>query len=162
MEGVVVFAFGVPATLRSNRTLAAIAEREAKSFRAPVFTQLDIQLEDKSVPVTYCQEIPGEPPPTLRIAREAIRWAIDNKISVLHVAAARPHIWRAVRDLVYARRKAGADILIVFCKGVLDRPSGGWFMPESTHPRVRSAWKWYSRDLILRLMPMFIYKKVAG
>jgi hypothetical protein len=72
--GIVAFAFGVPNTILSNRRIAKIASEKAKELKTPVYTQLDVRIEPE-IEVEYTDEKPGNPPPTLRIARGAIRWA---------------------------------------------------------------------------------------
>jgi hypothetical protein len=160
--GIVVFSFGVPYDILSNLRIAVFARLEAEWFNAGIYTQKDIQIEKREpeIPVTYTKEEPGNPPPSLRIARGAIQWAKDLGLSKILVIAAKPHIWRCARDLKYAAKEAGISIEIEKFKPILQFKC--WFDSESTQERVHSARNWWPREIILRLMPMFIYKRIAG
>lgn len=160
-SGIVAFAFGVPAGIRANRQIALIAERKALELYAPIYTQRDVAI-DSSLPIEYIQEEPGKPPPTLRIARGAVAWAKKRGIEELWIACARPHFWRCKRDLKYAIQEAGANMVVLVCPGVWSYPEEEWYSPDSTQPRVRSKKAWRSRERILELLPMFIYKLVAS
>lgn len=158
-KGVVAFAFGVPYTTQANRQIRDIAARGS----APIFTQQDIQFPDIwNMDVTYCEEKVGEPPPTLRIAREAVRWAIKMGIDQITVVAAQPHLSRAMRDMKMAVREWGANILVVKSREVGLYHEDSWYSPESTQARARSARAFLPREYILRLMPRWLYKKLAS
>jgi hypothetical protein len=159
--GVVAFAFGVPHNIQSNLWIAQIASRKARELRAPVYTQADVCVE-LGIRVEYSPEEPGNPPPTLRIARGAVAWAQQNKLTTLWVSAAKPHLWRCVRDLKYAIREARAQIVVRICEKIDKYPESGWYCSDSTQPRVRSRKKWRRRERIFEWMPMFLYKRVAS
>lgn len=158
--GIVAFAFGVPGTIRSNQRIAQIASRKARDLDAPVYTQLDVPIEP-GVEVTYTDEEPGNPPPTLRMARGAVWWAKQREFRELWIVAAKPHLWRAIRDVEEALREAGAAIEVRACEKIEEYPGNLWFCPESTQKRVRSRKAWFMREMIPMLMPFFIYKRVA-
>lgn len=172
LVGIVAFAFGVPHFTLSNKCIAEIAMRKALSqgewsqgdvvTPAPIYTQQDIQLPRFLGKRYRVKEKEGNPPPTLRIARGAVKWAKQRGIRRLWVVAARPHLWRCVRDLEYAVCEANAQIEVFACKEIMQAPESKWFDPDSTQKRVHSFWKWWPREIILRLMPMAIYKRVAG
>lgn len=70
-RGVVAFGFGVPSTIRSNQLIAELALERSREAEAPIFTQADVQFPSGTHnSVTYVKEVSGEPPPTLRIARQ--------------------------------------------------------------------------------------------
>ncbi|MBI2024599.1 MAG: hypothetical protein HYT03_00710 [Candidatus Harrisonbacteria bacterium] len=161
IPGIVAFAFGAPWTIRSNRRIAEIVAKKAQELNAPVYTQLDIHVE-QSIQVEYTQEDPGNPPPTLRIARGTVRWAERHGLTELWVVAAKPHLWRALRDVQQAVREAGAGIEIHACKEIEQYPEDSWFCSDSTQDRVRSRKAWRKRELILSLMPFCVYKCVAS
>lgn len=158
--GVVAFAFGVPETILSNRRIAEIVSKKARELNAPVYTQLDVRVEP-GVEVTYTDESPGNPPPTLRIARGAVRWAKQQGFTELWVIAAKPHLWRTLRDTERAVREAGAQIGISVCGEIEHYPEDSWFCPNSTQERTRSRKAWGRREKVLKLMPFFIYKHIA-
>lgn len=160
--GVVAFGFGVPHNIRSNRWIAKIASLKARELRAPVYTQSDVCDVESGIRVEYTPEEPGNPPPTLRIARGAVAWAHQNKLTTLWVSAAKPHLWRCVRDLKYAIRETKAQIVVRICKEIEQYPENEWYCSDSIQPRVRSRKEWRKRECIFEWMPMFLYKRVAS
>lgn len=160
ITGVVVFAFGTPATISSNERLARIASDRARRLVAPVYTQRDI-LVGAEQRVQYIEE-EGSPPPTLRIARGAVQWAIERGINHLLIIAARPHLRRVLRDVRKAVREARVEIEVYSCSEIENSKESSWFCPDSKQPRVRSAINWYPREVILRWMPFFLYKLLAS
>lgn len=160
--GIVAFAFGAPHNIQSNRWIAEIASLKAREVRAPVYTQSDVCDVESGIRVEYTPEEPGSPPPTLRIARGAVAWAQQNQLTTLWVSAAKPHLWRCVRDLKYAICETKAQIVVRICKEIDKYPERGWYCSDSTQPRVRSRKEWTRRECILEWMPMFLYKRVAS
>jgi hypothetical protein len=160
-HAVVAFAFGAPADLPSNKAIRELAEGQARELNCPVFTQLDVQVSP-DIETARASETPGEPPPTLRIAREAVDWAIRGKIERLWVAAATPHRLRCLRDLNEAARERNVRICVIPIESPrhLDR-NGVWFNPRSTQIRTRSESAWWSRERLLLRLPFWIYKRVA-
>ena len=159
--GIVAFAFGVPDTIRSNRRIAEIASKKAKELKAPVYTQLDVRIES-GIEVEYTDEKPGKPPPTLRIARGAVRWAKRLGLKELWVSAAEPHLWRCLGDLKEAVHETGMQIEIRAFKEIEEYPEDEWFCHDSTQRRTRSREAWDKRERILRSMPFFLYKRVTS
>ena len=159
--GVVAFAFGIPETILANQHIAEIASKKARELNGSIYTQLDIRVED-GIPVEHTEEEPGSPPPTLRIARGAVQWAKRHELTELWVVAAKPHLWRALRDVQQAVREAGARIEVRVCKEIEQYPEDSWFCPDSTQDRVSSRKDWNRRERILRFMPFFVYKRVAS
>lgn len=159
--GIVAFAFGTPATIFSNRRLAEIATGWAKELEAPVYTQRDISLGG-DVEFEYAEET-FEPPPTLRMAREAVHWAVTRGIGELYVVAATPHRDRCLRDLRVAADEAGVEIGIFGCLPTPEEyVEDAWFCLDSADPSTRSARAWWRRERVVRLMPLSLYKRVAS
>lgn len=162
-RGVVAFALGVPSTIKSNRHIARIAARKAIAMDlAPIYTQSDVNVRGLSVVVFYVPEELGHPPPTFRIARGAVQMAKDHGIVELWVAAAKPHLWRCLRDMKVAVREAGGGIVIRACEEIEQVPEDEWFCSDSTQERTQSREAWEKRERIVRLMPFCIYKRVAS
>jgi len=159
--GIVAFAFGVPETILANRRIAEIASKKAQELNAPMYTQLDVRVEP-GIQVEYTEEEPGNPPPTLRIARGAVQWAKSRRLTELWVVAAKPHLWRALRDVQQAVREDGMRIEVRVCKEVEQYSEESWFCPDSTQERVQSREAWDKRERVLKLMPFFVYKRVAS
>jgi hypothetical protein len=158
--GIVAFAFGVPDTIRSNRRIAEIASQKAQELKAPVYTQLDVRIEP-GIEVEYIDQKLNNPPQTLRIARGAIRWAKRLELRELWVSAAKPHLWRCLRDLEQVVREAGIQIEIRVFKEIEQCPEYKWFCSDSAQEWTRSRKAWNKRERILKLMPFFFYKLVA-
>ena len=153
-----VFAFGVPETTVPNMALAQYATTKAKANEASVYTQADIVLLDENIEVARVEESPDNPPPTLRIARGAAENARELGVDEIHVLAAKPHLWRALRDQRKAVEELGLDIEVK----PVHIPDVGWYDKDSIQKRVRSRLAWWPRELILRFMPFALYKRVAG
>ena len=158
--GIVAFAFGVPETMRSNQQIAQIASEKAWQISAPVYTQLDVFI-GPGIETEHTDEEPGHPPPTLRIARGAAQWAADRGLKELWIVAAKPHLWRALRDVKAAIRETGNNIEVRACPEIEQYPLDSWFCSESTQSRVRSRATWERRERMLRFIPFFIYKLIA-
>ncbi len=159
--GIVAFAFGTPGTIQSNRRIAEIASKKARELKCRVFTQLDIIIES-GIEVTYINQEPNNPPPTLRIARRAVQWAVIHGLTDLWIIAAKPHVWRATRDIEQTVYERGIWIKIHVSREIEQYPEESWFCSDSTQERARSRKAWNKRERILKLMPFFIYKRVAN
>lgn len=169
-SAVVAFGFGVPYSIASNIIIARIASEKARALGEPgkpvaVFTQQDVQLPS-DIPVFYTQETPGDPPPTLRIVRELVIWMLWNGVNEIWIVAAEPHLWRCVRDLERVLRATKAfDVQINFgvCKEIYKEPKGVWYCSDSTQKRTVSKWEWFWKyDIVLQVMPWWIYKRIAS
>lgn len=160
-SGVVAFAFGSPYTIRSNQFIAQVASAKARKLEALVFTQRDVQL-GSDINFEWTEEVPGKPPTILRMARETVRWANRKGLKEIWIACAQPLLWRCRRDMAYAIREARAGIILHVCEEVMQLPEWKWFCLESTQPRTNSRRAWRSRERILEILPMFIYKRVAS
>ena len=159
---VVAFAFGVPNTLRSNRRIADIASKTAKSLGAAVYTQRDVIPIEPGIAIELTDEDYPKRVPTLRIARGAVKWAAKRGCDELWVCAARPHVARCLRDLRYAVREANADIALKLCEGIGQHPIDFWFCRESAQLDTRIRMIWRVRDAILTNMPMQFYVRIAS
>ncbi len=159
--GIVAFAFGAPSAIASNEQIAKIASQEAKNNEADIYTQSDIIIKHHvNTEIEYTTEEAGNPPPTLRIARGAIQWSQKKGLLKIIVVAAKPHLWRAIRDLREAAKEKGIQLDII--PSALIKPTTVWFCQNSLQPRTRSKWLWWRREVLLKIMPFFIYKKVAS
>ena len=162
-KGIVAFAFGRPQTLPSNKLIAKIAMQQSWEHAAPIFTQLDVPIHNEILDVEYAFEnIGGHPPSTLKIAQEAIAWASRRSITDIVVVAAKPHMWRCLRDLKEESYiQSEARIRIVPFVNWAQYQLSDWFCEESTQPWTTSWTKWSRRDFVLRMMPFWLYKRVT-
>lgn len=159
--GIVAFAFGTPCTILANKRIAEIAAKKSRELNAPVYTQLDVCIE-AGIRTTYTQEDPGNPPPTLPIAQGAIRWANQQGVKELWIVAAKPHLWRALRDTRQAIREAKAQIGVHVCTEIEQYPEDSWFCPDSGQTITQSRKSWERRDRAIKLMPFFLYRMVSA
>lgn len=161
---VAAFAFGAPHTVKSNRWIAEFSLRESRRRnQAPIFTQTDIQFPEQiEVEVKYLSEEPGNPPPTLRIARWVTREAVRRGARRIVVVAAKPHLRRCIRDMEMAIREAGTRIQVVGSEEIQFIQEDDWFDPNGTQPRAASKKTWSRRERIVMLLPFFVYKCVAS
>lgn len=162
IRGIVAFAFGAPCTIRSNWHIARIASNKVRELVAPCYTQRDVNI----APIISFRilEESGNPPPTLRIARGAVRWAKHpkNRIEEIWVVAAKPHLWRCMRDMRMAVQEAGGGIIVLACGEIEQVSEDEWFCSDSTQERTQSREAWEKRERVLKLMPLFIYKRIAS
>jgi hypothetical protein len=158
--GIIAFAFGMPWAIPPNKTIAEIASKRARELHAPIYTQGDIHI-DNGIEVEYINQDIDNPPPTLCIARGAVQWAKQRGFNYLLIVAAKPHLWRVVRDVKKAIREAGAKIEVQTDLEIEDYPENNWFCPTSRQERTRSKVEWNKRERILKLLPFCIYKIVA-
>ena len=161
---VCAFAFGQPSSTRVNLYLASVAEKVAHDKTAPVYTQADIAIPpngDCSFEVFYFLEEEGNPPPTLRLARWVAAQAQERGVERIIVIAAAPHLFRAWRDVYRACKERRLAIFIEVPAELEDNPRD-WFSPESSQERVHSWWKWWRREILLRMMPFWLYSRVAS
>lgn len=92
---IVAFGFGEP----SIPKIAQIATKKALELNAPIYTQKDVIIEEEGIIVQYAPQKADKPPPTWRIAKGAVKMARMYGNTDLWIVAAKPHIWRARRDL---------------------------------------------------------------
>jgi hypothetical protein len=158
--GVVAFAFGVPTTIRSNQLIAVIACQKAEEIQGPLFTQRDVPIPT-NFDVEYVAENPASPPPTLRIARGAAKWAIRRQLKELWISAAEPHVWRCFRDLERALLEQHANIRVCVCTDIRQYPESDWYCTDSEQVRTRTKKSWVGREGFLQILPFFIYRLIA-
>ena len=157
-EGIIVFAFGQPSTISSNLQLAHSAMHMTNTEIKNIFTQRDIVTISYSIriKIEYVEEH-EKPPSTLFIAEKSLEWAKKLGLKKVYVVAASPHEWRCLRDVkkVYS----GTKIRVVLHK--MPQKRSFWYNRDSTQARTRSWLLWWPREILLRLLPFFIYKRVA-
>ena len=160
----VAFAFGVPSNTEANQRIAKIALGIDIPSYPGIYTQRDINIDAikelcnrDRMQVTYTPERPGYPPPTLRLARGAVNWAIANSVTTLYIACAYPYLWRCRRDLNIAIKEKGANIKVKLCFGTqLSYKASNWFNTRD------EKYFCYIHEAILRIMPVWLYKKIAS
>lgn len=158
-KGIIVFAFGQPSTISANKHLADFSRSLALSLGIKyVFTQRDIGI-DSIINFFIVERVEEDekPPSTLFIAQKSLAWAKSHNLEGVVVFAAPQHRWRCLRDIkkVYF----GSNIRIIVPKVPNDHSF--WYNRDSTQARTRSWLLWWPREILLRLLPFFIYKRVA-
>lgn len=168
-QGLVVFAFGSPGTIGSNKLLREemfwLLRTDYDSEIKKVYTQTALGITtpmfNNAEVVTIPQPDEHQHPPTLRIAKWAVDTAVSDDLDQLLILAAEPHLPRCIRDTKYAA-KASSDITVNYWGHVGLHPSDKWFCQDSDQPRTRTWFNWWSREVILMSMPLWLYAKVAG
>lgn len=150
----------MPDNIRSNIRIGRIASEKACQSNAPVFTQLDVSVE-KGILVKHIDEDPQNPPSTLRIATEALRWAKEREFEELWIAAAKPHLPRILRDIKKMSRKLRFTIKISLCEGIEAHPEDSWFCLNSRQEHTRSKEAWEKRESVLMRLPFFLYRWIV-
>lgn len=158
--GIIAFAFGQPWGIPANYEIAQVTKGLSEMYSAPIYTQKDILFNILPEDVEYIKE-DDNPPPTLRIARGAVQWAKRRGITILLIVAAEPHRWRAIRDVRAAISERGLGITYFSHRGWREEMKDLWFSSISSQKRTRSWWNWWSREIIVRLMPFWLYKIIA-
>ncbi|MGE4554981.1 MAG: hypothetical protein AB7D02_02550 [Candidatus Paceibacterota bacterium] len=159
--GIIIFPFGSPSTIPPNRVLGEIGLKKAQELKkALVYTHHDISIsKGGEVDVEYFEEKSNKPSTTLQMAREAVKWAKDHHLTELLVIAAKPHLWRVLRDLSLVIKESEIKIELRTLPEIEEYPEDFWFCSESTQKRTRSKIAWKTREKILRLIPKILYKK---
>ena len=157
---VFVFAFGTKEH-QASQWLATEAQAFARAQCFGIDTQPDITINPNFGDVWYIPEEPNAPSPTLRMARAFVQRAKKNSIRYAFVFSAQPHQWRVMRDLRKANKELGNPIQQFVIPTVL-KNKGDWFDPKSQQIHTRSKWNWHKREVLLWLMPFFIYKRIAS
>lgn len=160
------FAFATPASAFVNQVLRhrVVDIYNEQAGEVNIFTHCD--LGDLLPPIVrmrmqMTREEEGKPSTTLRMAREAVAFARKYRMTEIRVVAAKPHMWRCLRDIAKAMEEAKINLPII--REDFERMSWfAWFHKSSTQPRTRSPWAWLQRDVLLWLMPWKMYKRIAS
>lgn len=166
-DGVVVFAFGDFARdfardqyKNTNWHMARRAEFLAKKFKIRIVTPKDIPVDITRFKVLFAEDAGKKKYiSTLDVAKEAVKLAKKMGWRKIKVVAAPPHEWRCRRDLrrLGLKEVEGDD----YFRSTREFPPGFWFSKKSTQWWTRSLGLWWLREIPLRLMPWWLYKKIA-
>lgn len=160
---ILAFAFGAPRSTLANRQIAIRAILLANGLRAEVITQDDVPINGMGIsiqmPCSMVKHPGGKFLSTLGIIHYGIeefcrRHNLNNKDEVeIHVVAVPSHMKRCVRDI---KKEGFKNIRTSPFKSF---PRDSWFTKESTQWWTRSWWLWWLREIPLRLLPWWLYKK---
>ena len=156
----VIVAFGFSKKGAANRAIARAAIASVAFYGVPVFTQDDVlhEMELRVVRVQSANEERGYLS-TLGICKQFKYFADRNwNHAKIRVIAAPMHQWWCERDL----KRLGFEIFEPPTKTRVTEPQiGGWYNPSDPQIWVRNRWIWWSRELILRALPWFIYQRIV-
>lgn len=165
---VLVFAFGAPKGIVSNKRLAMKAYLSSEILRAPIFTQRDVGVANKSN-VIFVEDLIGKSYiSSLDIIETFLKIARKKNWQRVWIIAAPQHQWRCLRDL--KRVLAGGNIKMeiipcsVACSVIFEKDwydEKNWYDKNSVQWWTRSPLKWWLREIPLRLMPWWLYKKIT-
>lgn len=159
---ILVFSFGSFGSkeTRGNCLLGSEASSMAREERAvAVITQKDIPnniSKDFLCPLVYVEDFMREDGwhSTLWVAKTAKLFCSLNRFPMKAVVIAAPmHLRRAVRDA----RKSGFDVVC----GRSPNSDNSWYEKKSELPWTRSWWRWWIREIPLRLLPWWLYKRLT-
>lgn len=164
-SAVVAFAFDSNPATPANGLIATIAlEKAAQIGSREIFAQPFVPIlrfaGAAAIKLEQTSEGRDNPLAIILVARQAIRWARLNQIQVLWISAAKPSMWRCRRDLMVAAREAGYVVEIKACEEAFTAEMG-WFFPQADQQRVRSWSRWALRELIIWLMPFWLYDRLS-
>ena len=146
---IVVFLFGLPMDSPRNLKLAERAASLSNNLGVPIF--------DESAFVESMGWHDGNGAPwissTLKFAKALAKEGANKRWKNALVIAAPCHVWRCVRDLRQFGLYAKADKFFIGAR-FYDKNSEHWW--------TRCASLWWIRELSLRLMPWWLYSRIAG
>ena len=157
----VIFSFGSKGT-RGSHCLGVSGLTKREDILA-VITQMDVpnlavNINNKRhgfCPFFYVEEFMRDDGwhSTLWVANAAKKFCEWNEFPLNAVVIAAPmHLKRAMRDT----RMAGFSV--VRGKSPLIKT---WYERESLLPWTRSWWRWWPREIMLRMLPWYFYKKLT-
>ncbi len=156
---IVAFAFGVFKEQDQhefpNWHIARQAEYFAKKFSIPIVTQKDVPVNTTRIEVLFVEK--EKCLSTLDVAKKVAELAEKRDWHRARVIAAPPHEWRCRRDLrrLGFKEVEGDDYFRFFYSSKV------WFSKKSIQPWTRSLIRWWLREIPLRLIPWWLYKKIT-
>ena len=148
---ILALAFGVGQQI--NHPLKMKVEQLANIKNLPVYTQQDLavslKLNSGIVLFIACQA--GDYLSSLAIIEQFAQAAKVRGWKAVKLVAASQHLWRCARDL----KKVLPEIYIDKIPVEVD------YLPD-IQPWVTSPLRWWMRELIIRLLPWRLYKKMCG
>lgn len=165
---ILAFSFGSPCWLKSNQVIAKKTVILAKILNADIFTMKDILINKEFAHyhhVEYAENIINNGVnkkylSTLGLIRCFARYAKGKVWEKVWVIAAPQHIGRCLRDLEKTLKKENLRIEILIGNDA-DYDEEFWYFKDSTQRCTRSPFIWWLREIPLRLLPWWLYKKIA-
>lgn len=162
---ILVFAFGSYENIRPNRLIADRATYLSLPGCADIFTQKDVPL-DRINPI-FAENITAKKDylSTLDVIKTFVNWITVSSIRgegggiSVYVVAAPQHQWRCCRDLKKVLKEHGLTMKMFI--DIDDKPEEDMYDKYSSQWWTRSWWQWWLHEIPLRLMPWWLYKKIA-
>jgi len=164
---ILAFAFGAPENIKPNRLIAHRVNYLSlpDKWGVDIFTQKDVPL-DQMNPI-FAENVTAKKGyfSTLNVVQAFVNWIIVSSIrgeewSECIIVAAPQHQWRCCRDLKKVSKERGLTMKMKIIiddelefKNMYDKYSHQWW--------TRSWWQWWLREIPLRLLPWWLYKKIA-
>ena len=149
---VVIFSFSSPVNTAGNLALSHDGSMHDAGCKA-VITQKDIANAKKYL---YVEDFANNPGWHSTLLVASIAEKICNNLGCPKnavVIAAPMHLWRATRDM----KRLGFKIF----DSLSPWAAVSWYEKESSLPWTRSWWRWWAREIPLRLLPWWLYKKLT-
>ena len=162
---ILAFSFGAPKNIRPNRLIAHRATYLSLSGNTDIFTQKDIPL-DQMNPI-FAENVSAKKDyfSTLDVVQSFVNWIIISSIrgekeiwKECIMVAAPQHQWRCCRDLKKTLKEHGLTMEIFVDDGLEFEDMYDKYSHQSW---TRSKWKWWLREIPLRLLPWWLYKKMC-
>jgi hypothetical protein len=156
--------FGFTQKGKANIYLAWTSLALARGYQIPIFTQKDVavHLRDRDDNVNvFVADQENEHISTLALVKIFEREAKFYKWKNILLVAAPPHIRRCRRDL----EKFGFNVLTI--ENYIDLEEKNqkkikWYNKTDPQFWARNPIIWWSREIILRIMPYWLYRKLAA
>ena len=166
MEKTAVIALSFGKRLRAKRANRANIDIARKAQRTAEKEKAEMILRDPSVSErhlcsmsyilgTHETEIHES---TIELIEKAAEEIKRFEITKVFIVTASPYAWRAVRDAKMVLKPYGISVVRADAEGKS-------FYKDSSQPWTTSPWRWWPREVILRMLPWEIYvwltKKLA-
>ncbi|MCL5004656.1 MAG: hypothetical protein M1170_01790 [Patescibacteria group bacterium] len=160
---ILAFAFGAPNHIDPNNAIGVRAIYLALKCKADIFSQNDVPVGSSA---NYAENYFPKKKyiSTLDIiknfAAETMRETKEASYQKVIIVAAPQHRQRCYRDLKKVLKKKGIEIGCIEMDDEEDFETV-WYDKNSTQWWTRSWWQWWLREIPLRLLPWWLYKKIA-
>ena len=160
---ILAFAFGAPENIRPNRLIAHQTTYLSLPRGADIFTQKDVPLDQLST--VFAENVTAKKDclSTLDVVQAFVNWimvllAREGEIwDKCIIVAAPQHRLRCCRDLEKTLKEYKLAMEII----IDDELEAEDMYDKYSHQSwTRSWWQWWLREIPLRLLPWWLYKKI--
>ena len=166
----IIFAlsFGKPDSISSNRAIASIAIKISLDLDIPIIADNSISLSSFLYNVSFIGPPAYEHESTINLAKifACLPGMKKGKWDKVIIVSAPDYMWRAIRDVKDALRESGVSCEVCDWRDYIDNRLVcdrfyKWYDKNSTQLWTRIRLLFAIREIILKLMPFWLYKKVT-